>query len=87
MTRLFMKDPITIRELTNLELKVEALRQRDNLTLELYRITVDRGGQEEALYVGDERMAIVTWEGSAYLCEDIGSAGEALDHVLAEIEG
>ena len=42
MTRPFMPEPITIEELVNAELKDEALQYKDNQTLELYRMILDR---------------------------------------------
>jgi hypothetical protein len=86
MKRWIIQDPITIRELTNLALKAEALRQRDNHTFALYKMTVDRT-REEALYVGNERIAIVTWEGKAHRCENVDSAVEAMEHVLDKKQG
>jgi hypothetical protein len=41
---------------------------------------------EEVLYIGDERMALVTWEGMALVCDDVGSAGQALEQVLRDWE-
>jgi hypothetical protein len=37
-----MPEPITIEELVNAELKDEALQYKDNQTLELYRMILDR---------------------------------------------
>jgi len=60
-----MPEPITIEELVNAELKDEALQYKDNQTLELYRMTLDQRLEyaqqfEEVLYIGDQRMAVVT---------------------------
>ena len=68
MGRDFMPTRITVAQLTNVELKNEALSQRGNVTLEAYRMHLDRTLQyaskcEEVLYVGDERRALVSWEG------------------------
>jgi hypothetical protein len=87
-----MPENITLEELTNTELKQEAVQHKDNPTLEIYRIDVDRSLQyqrksEEALYVADERMAVVTWEGRALVFEDIDSAEKAFVQVLKDREG
>jgi hypothetical protein len=92
VTRPFMQENITLEQLTNTELKQEAVRHKDNSTLEIYRIDVDRSLQykrksEEALYVADERMAVVTWEGRARVFEDIDSAEKAFEQVLKDMEG
>jgi hypothetical protein len=72
MTRPFITKKITTEELTNIELKNEAVRHKGNLTLKTYRMDVDRELQhkskcEEVLYVGDQRMAAVTWEETVHL--------------------
>ena len=92
MTRPFMTKKITVEELTNIELKNEALRHKGNPTLEIYRMDVDRDLQhkskcEEVLYVGDQRMAAVAWEETVQLREDVDSAEKAFDQVLREMEG
>ena len=92
MTRPFMQENITLKQLTNTALKHEAVRHKDNPTLEIYRIDVDRSLQykrksEEGLYVADERMAVVTWEGRALVFEDIDSAEKAFEQVLKDMEG
>jgi hypothetical protein len=87
-----MQENITLEQLTNTELKHETVRHKDNPTLEIYRIDVDRSLQykrksEEGLYVADERMAVVTWEGRALVFEDIDSAEKAFEQVLKDREG
>jgi hypothetical protein len=92
MTRPFMQEPITIEQLINAELKAEALQYKDNQTLEIYRMTMDRSLEyekqsEEGLYIGDQRMAVVTWRGRAFVCDDVDSAEHAFEQVLSDIEG
>jgi hypothetical protein len=92
MTRPFMQEPITIEQLINAELKDEALQYKDNQTLEIYRMTMDRSLEyekqsEEGLYIGDQRMAVVTWRGRAFVCDDVDSAEHAFEQVLSDIEG
>jgi hypothetical protein len=92
MTRPFMQEPITIEQLINAGLKDEALQYKDNQTLEIYRMTMDRSLEyekqsEEGLYIGDQRMAVVTWRGRAFVCDDVDSAEHAFEQVLSDIEG
>jgi hypothetical protein len=92
MTRPFMQEPITIEQLINAELKDEALQYKDNQTLEIYRMTMDRSLEyekqsEEGLYIGDQRMAVVTWRGRAFVCDDVDSAEHAFEQVLSDMEG
>jgi hypothetical protein len=92
MTRPFMPEPITIEELVNAELKDEALQYKDNQTLEIYRMTMDRNlgyekQSEEVLYIGDQRMAVVTWGGRAVVCDDVDSAEHAFAQVFRDMEG
>jgi hypothetical protein len=92
MTRPFMQEPITIEQLINAELKDEALQYKDNQTLEIYRMTMDRSLEyekqsEEGLYIGDQRIAVVTWRGRAFVCDDVDSAEHAFEQVLSDIEG
>jgi hypothetical protein len=87
-----MQEPITIEQLINAELKDEALQYKDNQTLEIYRMTMDRSLEyekqsEEGLYIGDQRMAVVTWRGRAFVCDDVDSAEHAFEQVLSDIEG
>jgi len=87
-----MQEPITIEQLINAELKAEALQYKDNQTLEIYRMTMDRSLEyekqsEEGLYIGDQRMAVVTWRGRAFVCDDVDSAEHAFEQVLSDIEG
>jgi hypothetical protein len=42
---------------------------------------------EEGLYIGDQRMAVVTWRGRAFVCDDVDSAEHAFEQVLSDIEG
>jgi hypothetical protein len=92
MTRPFMPEPITIEELVNAELKDEALQYKENQTLELYRMTLDQRLEyeqqfEEVLYIGDQRMAVVTWGGRAFVCDDVDSAEHAFEHIVRDMEG
>ena len=92
MTRPFMPEPITIDQLSNAELKDEALQYKDNQTLEIYRMTMDRNlgyekQSEEVLYIGDQRMAVVTWGGRAVVCDDVDSAEHAFAQVFRDREG
>ena len=92
MTRPFMPEPITIEQLINAELKDEALQYKDNQTLEIYRMTMDRNlgyekQSEEVLYIGDQRMAVVTWGGRAFVCDDVDSAEHAFAQVFRDMEG
>jgi hypothetical protein len=92
MTRPFMPEPITIEELVNAELKDEALQYKDNQTLELYRMTLDQRLEyeqqfEEVLYIGDQRMAVVTWRGRAFVCDDVDSAEHAFEQIVRDMEG
>jgi len=91
MGRNFIPTPITIAQLTNMELRNEALRQKGNTTTEIYRMYIDRSLQheskcEEVLYMGDQRVALVTWEGRALVCDHVDSAGQALKQVLCDWE-
>jgi UDP-N-acetylglucosamine 2-epimerase len=90
--RHFIPTQINAAQLTNMELRSEALRHKGNPTLEIYRMVIDRsldhrGKTEEVLYIGDERMALVSWEGRALVCDDVDSAGQALEQVLRDWEG
>jgi hypothetical protein len=92
MTRPFMPEPITIEELVNAELKDEALQYKDNQTLELYRMTLNQRLEyeqqfEEVLYIGDQRMAVVTWRGRAFVCDDVDSAEHAFEQIVRDMEG
>ena len=92
MTRPFMQEPITIEQLINAELKAEALQYKDNQTLEIYRMTMDRSLEyekqsEEGLYIGDQRMAVVTWRGRAFVCDDVDSAEHAFEQIVRDMEG
>jgi hypothetical protein len=92
MTRPFMQEPITIEQLINAGLKDEALQYKDNQTLEIYRMTMDRSLEyekqsEEGLYIGDQRMAVVTWGGRAVVCDDVDSAEHAFEQVFRDMEG
>ena len=92
MTRPFIQETITLEQLSNAELKNEALQYKDNQTLEIYRMTVDRSLEhetqaEEVLYIGDQRMAVVTWGGRALVCDDVDSAEHAFEQILRDIEG
>jgi len=42
---------------------------------------------EEVLYIGDQRMAVVTWGGRALVCDDVDSAEHAFEQILRDIEG
>ena len=92
MTRPFMQEPITIEQLINAELKDEALQYKDNQTLEIYRMTMDRSLEyekqsEEGLYIGDQRMAVVIWGGRAVVCDDVDSAEHAFAQVFRDMDG
>jgi hypothetical protein len=92
MTRPFIQETITLDQLINAELKNEALKYKDNQTLEIYRMTIDRSLEyekqsEEVLYIGDQRMAVVTWRGRALVCDDVDSAEHAFEQILRDIEG
>jgi hypothetical protein len=92
MTRPFIPETITRDQLSNAELKDEALQYKENQTLEIYRMTIDRGLEheqqsEEVLYIGDQRMAVVTWGGSAVVCDDVDSAEHAFEQILRDMEG
>ena len=92
MTRPFMPEPITIEELVNAELKDEALQYKDNQTLELYRMTLNQRLEyeqqfEEVLYISDQRMAVVTWGGRAFVCDDVDSAEHAFEQIVRDMEG
>jgi hypothetical protein len=50
-------------------------------------MTLDRSFQheskcEEVLYIGNQRTAVVTWEGRALVCDDVDSAEQAFRRVL-----
>ena len=84
MERHFIPTPITVERLTNMELRNEALRQRGNTTIEVYRMNIDRSLQherkrEEVLYIGNKHMALVSWEGMALVYDEVDSAGQALE--------
>jgi hypothetical protein len=92
MTRPFIQETITLDQLSNAELKNEALKYKDNQTLEIYRMTIDcsleyEKQSEEVLYIGDQRMAVVTWGGRALVCDDVDSAEHAFEQILRDIEG
>ena len=38
-------------------------------------------------YIGDQRMAVVTWGGRAFVCDDVDSAEHAFEQVFRDIEG
>ena len=87
MARNFIPTPITVAQLTNRELRNGALGQAGNTTIETYRMTLDRSLQheskcEEVLYIGNQRTAVVTWEGRALVCDDVDSAEQAFRRVL-----
>jgi hypothetical protein len=42
---------------------------------------------EEVLYIGDQRMAVVTWGGRAFVCDDVDSAEHAFEHIVRDMEG
>jgi hypothetical protein len=91
MTRPFRQEPIPIEQLINAELKDEALQYKENPTLELYRMTLDRSRaseqqSEEVLYIGDQRLAVVTWGGRALVCDDVDSAEHAFEQILRDLE-
>ena len=92
MTRPFRQEPITIDELVNVELQDEALQYQENQTLEIYRMTLDQSLEyeqqsEEVLYIGDQRIAVVTWRGRAFVCDDVDSAEHAFEQILRDMEG
>jgi hypothetical protein len=92
MTRPFRQEPITIDELVNAELQDEALQYQENQTLEIYRMTLDQSLEyeqqsEEVLYIGDQRIAVVTWGGRAFVCDDVDSAEHAFEQILRDMEG
>ena len=92
MTRPFIPETITIDQLSNAELKDEALQYKENPTLEIYRMTLDRDlaseqQSEEVLYIGDQRLAVVTWGGRALVCDDVASAEHAFEQILRDMEG
>ena len=92
MTRPFISETITLEQLSNAELKDEALQYQENQTLEIYRMTLDRSRApekqvEEVLYIGDQRMAVVTWGGRAVVCDDVDSAEHAFEQVFRDREG
>jgi hypothetical protein len=92
MTRPFRQEPITIDELVNAELQDEALQYQENQTLEIYRMTLDQSLEyeqqsEEVLYIGDQRIAVVTWRGRAFVCDDVDSAEHAFEQILRDMEG
>ena len=37
--------------------------------------------------IGDQRMAVVTWGGRAFVCDDVDSAEHAFAQVFRDIEG
>jgi hypothetical protein len=87
MERHFIPKEITVAQLTNMEIRNEPLRQKGNPTLKIYRMKIDRsikhkGKCEEVLYIGDEHMALVSWEGTALVCDEVDSAEQALGQVL-----
>jgi hypothetical protein len=92
MTRPFIPETITREQLINAELQDEALQYQENQTLEIYRMTIDRSlahekQVEEVLYIGDQRMAVVTWGGRALVCDDVDSAEHAFEQILYDMEG
>ena len=92
MTRPFRQEPITIDELVNVELQDEALQYQENQTLEIYRMTLDQSLEyeqqsEEVLYIGDQRIAVVTWRGRAFVCDDVDSAEHAFEQIVCDMEG
>jgi hypothetical protein len=92
MTRPFRQESITIDELVNAELQDEALQYQENQTLEIYRMTLDQSLEyeqqsEEVLYIGDQRIAVVTWGGRAFVCDDVNSAEHAFEQILRDMEG
>jgi hypothetical protein len=38
-------------------------------------------------YIGDQRMAVVTWGGRAFVCDDVDSAEHAFAQVFRDMEG
>jgi hypothetical protein len=60
MERNFIPTQITVVQLTNMELRNEALRHKGNPMLEICRMVIDRslqhkGKTEEVLFVGAQR--------------------------------